>query len=517
MDEHRPMVVHAVLGDRLLDRLERLIGRGVAVHVHVDLEVGRPEAIEGRLEDLVGDLAIGPVFSGLAWGIGGIGLVHPGGVEATVEPELHPAEAHPIDVALVEIGPGREQPRRHVAGAVGGLDRFSHPVSRCQGVVDSRILRGDVEIDGERVLFDCLENDADVVAPQAEPRLHRRRLAVTRPALRGAGDRGGGELSGERRTLAPDGIEGRLFHRPEERLAVGAAGEEAPRGIGRIGIDPCHLEELRIAGPGMAGAVDDHHRDVGRDPIELRARRRPLLGHQLRLIAKADDPSPRRHLVSLSHHSANKLGDVLRAEEVGIDEVLSEIDHVAVGVDEPRQEGVAGEVDLSCRGARVPGDIGLPPHGEDHPILHGERLGIFRARAPHGEDRPGAVDRIGRLGAGSARGGEQREEKNDVRGDETAAHETNPFLQGQQRKSTPRLAASPSCGPRRRGGVPIDTSLWLRGGKLVAWLSGDVFLHTPHAHPRGSFHDERLPRPPCPDDDCPPRRQQRRDAGRHHR
>lgn len=118
VDEHWPMVVHAVLGDRFLDRLERLIGRGVAVHVHVDLEVGRPEAIEGRLEDLVGDLPIGPVFSGLAWGIGGIGLVHPGGVEATVEPELHPAKAHPIDVAPVEIGPGREQPLRHVPASV---------------------------------------------------------------------------------------------------------------------------------------------------------------------------------------------------------------------------------------------------------------------------------------------------------------------------------------------------------------------------------------------------------------
>ena len=94
------------------------------------------------------------------------------------------------------------------------------------------------------MLVNRLEDDTDVVASQAEPCLHRGCLAVTGPFHRGGGDRIGGELSGERRPLDPDGIQGRLFHWSKEALSVGAAGEEAPRGIGRVAIDSRYLEEL---------------------------------------------------------------------------------------------------------------------------------------------------------------------------------------------------------------------------------------------------------------------------------
>jgi hypothetical protein len=159
----------------------------------------------------------------------------------------------------------------------------------------------------------------------------------------------------------------------------------------------------------MAGTVDDHHRNLGRNPVELLTRRRPLFGELLRLVTEANDPSPRRHLLNLALHPRDQIRNVLRAEQVGIDEVLSEIDHVAVGVDEAGEDGVAGEIDPTCRRRGELINVGLAPHGEDRSILHGQRLGVLRGLTTHREDRAAGVDRVGGSRAGHERGDEASE------------------------------------------------------------------------------------------------------------
>ena len=115
--DDRPVVGRALGGVGLLDRaqevVDRLVADGVAGHLAVALPVGGHGGLHGGL-GIHGQAA--EVFRRITRRIVGVRLGHEGVVHAAVQPELHPRQPHPVEVAPIAIQPRR--PRRGI-GVLG--------------------------------------------------------------------------------------------------------------------------------------------------------------------------------------------------------------------------------------------------------------------------------------------------------------------------------------------------------------------------------------------------------------
>ena len=164
----------------------------------------------------------------------------------------------------------------------------------------------------------------------------------------------------------------------------------------------------------MSRGIDDHHRAGGRHLVELGGGRRAVLGETRSLVAEADDPGALGHRLGVLLEAREQFREIGGADEVGVHQVLAEVDHVAVGVDETRHQGLAREVDLGRAGAGGLVHLGARADGEDLAIADRERLGVGRLTARHGEDVTarihGGGGRRGRRGGllRAAGGDEQR-------------------------------------------------------------------------------------------------------------
>ena len=114
VDEHRAAVGHAIELHRAFDGPQRLLGGGIAVHVHVDLDAGLPELVEDAVHIIIWQLLEAAIVALLVGGIVRIGLAEPCGGDRPVEPQLDATQAHTVDVALVEVGSCCQQLARGV-------------------------------------------------------------------------------------------------------------------------------------------------------------------------------------------------------------------------------------------------------------------------------------------------------------------------------------------------------------------------------------------------------------------
>ena len=232
----------------------------------------------------------------------------------------------------------------------------------------------------------------DVVPADPDRALHGGGLAVASPQGGCPGHHIVGQLTREGRPFGAHGVQGSFFHRASQRLAVGLAVEHAALGVRRCRSDSGSAESSRVAGTEMARTVDDHDRAIGRDRIEFLDRRRALLLQLDRLVSHADDPRGGGHLHRLRLHPGDNVGYVGAAEQVGVHQVLAEVEKLAMGIDEARQQGAAGEVHLACSATGRLDRPGQGPHIEDLAVLLHQRFGVDRLRARHGEDVPPAVE-----------------------------------------------------------------------------------------------------------------------------
>ena len=83
-----------------------------------------------------------------------------------------------------------------------------------------------------------------------------------------------------RRPQTAEVVHGRVIHDRAARLAVGLAQEASIAGIGRAGIHAGHLQRQAVDHGHVPALVDDKHRMVRRDRIEVvLVRVAPLKGH----------------------------------------------------------------------------------------------------------------------------------------------------------------------------------------------------------------------------------------------
>ena len=241
------------------------------------------------------------------------------------------------------------------------------------------------------MLVDCVAKQFDVVPADADRALHGGGLAVASPQGGCPGHHIVGQLTREGRPFGAHGVQRSFFHRASQRLAVGLAVEHAALGVRRCRSDSGSAESGRVAGTEMARTVDDHDRAIGRDRIEFLDRRRALLLQLDRLVSHADDPRVGGHLHRLRLHPGDNVGYVGAAEQVGVHQVLAEVEKVAVRVDEARQQGAAGQIDAPRSGSRGLDRSGQGAHIEDLAVLLHQRFGVARLRPRHGEDVAAAI------------------------------------------------------------------------------------------------------------------------------
>jgi hypothetical protein len=158
----------------------------------------------------------------------------------------------------------------------------------------------------------------------------------------------------------------------------------------------------------VARGIDDHHRAVGGHAVEFFDRGRAVLLHLPRLVAEAHDPSPVGCPLRLLPHPREQVGDVGAAEDIGIDEVLTEVDEVAVGVDESGKKRLPSEVDRGRCRADEGLCLGERTDEHDLSILDGEGLGHLGLRPAHRDDVAAGVERVGDVSTRRGSGGERQ-------------------------------------------------------------------------------------------------------------
>ena len=132
--------------------------------------------------------------------------------------------------------------------------------------------------------------------------------------------------------------------------------------------------------------------------VEFLDRGRAALLHAAGLIAKADDPPIGGSTLCLLLHPLDQIGNVLHTKEIGVNEVLPEIDHVAMGVDESGEQCLAGQVDGLRFRADVLLCVGCWSDEENLSVLHGQTLGIVSRVPAHRENVAAGVENVGDLG-----------------------------------------------------------------------------------------------------------------------
>ena len=179
---------------------------------------------------------------------------------------------------------------------------------------------------------------------------------------------------------------------PASDLPSGLRANEPPVGSGVAAEIPAAAKTPRVAGAEVARRVDDHHGPVGRDLS--RAPRSWACGspHLPRAGSRSRRSSPGGRPLRLLLHPGDRSAMSRAAEQIGVDEVLPEIDEVAVGVDEPGKERLAGEIDRpSSWGRTAP----APRRGSPRTVILPSctaRPRPARARAAHREDVAARVD-----------------------------------------------------------------------------------------------------------------------------
>ena len=179
-----------------------------------------------------------------------------------------------------------------------------------------------------------------------------------------------------------------------------------------------HLERGRVERRQVARLVDDDDRYVAGHRVEVVARRVTELGELRVVVAEADDEVVRLHRLGIGGHPVAEcllqrgdVGDltVRRRQHVGRQRLQPAHEHVAVGVDEARQQRAAGEVDDLGGRAPVGHHRVRRPDGHDAAVLLGHRLGAHGG-VGHGQDRPAGPDPVGGLPRG---GGGQAQQDGD--------------------------------------------------------------------------------------------------------
>ena len=133
-----------------------------------------------------------------------------------------------------------------------------------------------------------------------------------------------------------------------------------------------------------------------------------VFGELFSPIAQALHHGPLRQGGGVGLHPPQQLGDALHTDQLGVEQGVAGQHQVAVGIDEARQQGAAGQVHLA---SAATGRLDRPsqgPHIEDASALLHQRLGVGGLGPSHGEDVATAIQGGGGLGGGcrSRRGGD---------------------------------------------------------------------------------------------------------------
>ena len=128
------------------------------------------------------------------------------------------------------------------------------------------------------------------------------------------------------------------------------------------------------------------HRPVRRDRIQLCRRRVALFGHLQRVIAHANDPALARRLRKMRLHAAHELGNIGNAPQRGISQVLAVIDHMAMGIDEARQQRAPTKINHLRRRPPEAHRLSTAAEEGNAACLNNDRLDIGRFRPCHGDD-----------------------------------------------------------------------------------------------------------------------------------
>ena len=384
MLDDRSVVGRALGGVGLLDRREevvhRLVADAVAGHLAVALPVGGHGGLHGGL-GIHGQAA--EVLLRIARRIVGVGLGHEGVVHAAVHPELHPRQPHPVEVTPIAIHPRRPRRRIGVLGDHGAAARL--------GLLQEGVLHEQQQVDRQQLLVEHLTGHIDVVIAEAKTHLGGRGLTIGRPEGHGLGhpqaDLGRGEGGFGRQHRK---------HRRFRDVAVGLAaarlaGDHPSGRILAAGV-PAHLfEQHRIDRTLVAGAVLHEHRPAGAHGVELLLGGVAVFGELFGPVAQTLHPHALRQGGGVGLHAPQQFGDALHAGQVGIEQGVAGQHQVAVGIDEARQQGAAGQVHLAGAASGGLEGPGQGPHIEDATVLLHQRFGVGGLGPRHGEDVATAV------------------------------------------------------------------------------------------------------------------------------
>ncbi len=171
------------------------------------------------------------------------------------------------------------------------------------------------------------------------------------------------------------------------------------------GSDAGGCESRGVRDAKMPGLVHDVHRNIVRNRVQIRARRRALFFQLGLVIAEAHDQSRFFHCGFVAGNpgfqGVLQAGDVRdlairRRQQVGRQGLQSTQDHVAMAVDESRQQRLTVQVVYRRFIATVVGQIVGGADGQDQTVLDGNGLGT-RGFIVDGNDRSAQIERIGQF------------------------------------------------------------------------------------------------------------------------
>ena len=190
-------------------------------------------------------------------------------------------------------------------------------------------------------------------------------------------------LVGARRwhELAQYRVRGPLLEAARRR-PVGIAHEVAVERIRRVGVPPGELERPRVHPPGVHVGVQQEHRPIGHDGVEVRGERAGVAEHRA-VPAAAQDPRQVGVRLGEGPDPLEVRVAVDEVVEVHVQEVAGAERRVDVRVLEPREDHAPGEVEVLAAGPDRLADVGL---GADrHDAVAADRHGL--------DPPPGGVNR----------------------------------------------------------------------------------------------------------------------------
>ena len=131
----------------------------------------------------------------------------------------------------------------------------------------------------------------------------------------------------------------------------------------------------------MVGVVDHHHRVVRKQSIQIGLVERAAVGEPVDVVAVGDHPFAFHHRMArhvLAHHLL-QAGDAghrpgRRPLDVGPAHHLQGVGEVAMGINEARQQGAAGQIDVQGVRSRMGHYLILSTHSHDRSAADGDGL-----------------------------------------------------------------------------------------------------------------------------------------------